>query len=135
MTYLLDTHVLIWMAESSGDLSGNISDVLRRSSSEDLAISAITPWEIAKKVSLGKLCLSLPLADWLTAAANPKGIRIVPLSIDISIEANTLPGEFHKDPADQIIVASARKHNLQLITADNRILAYPHVKTLDARKA
>ena len=134
MKYLLDTHVLIWMAEASERLCENVADLLQNSNAENLAVSAITPWEIAKKVSLGKLGLSLPLADWLGAVTGNRGLRIVPLSVDISIDANTLPGEFHKDPADQIIVASARKYSLQLITADRRILAYPHVHTINARK-
>ncbi|PIE63261.1 MAG: PIN domain nuclease [Desulfobacter postgatei] len=95
-------------------------------------MSAITPWEIAKKISLGKLALSLPLADWLAAATHSEGLTILPLSVDISIDSNSLPGQFHRDPADQIIVATARKHNLELITADSRILAYPHVRTLKA---
>ncbi len=95
-----------------------------------LALSAISIWEVAKKVSLGKLGLSIPIQEWMNRAANEKFIRLLPLSIAISLESTCLPGTFHKDPADQIIVATARVNNLTLLTSDQKIRAYPHVKTV-----
>ncbi len=92
-------------------------------------ISAISVWEVAKKVSLDKLTLSIPVRDWLVQATRKPFIEIIPLSVDIALESTILPGKFHKDPADQIIVASARQSNMTLLTSDRLILAYQHVKT------
>ncbi|MEK7752075.1 MAG: PIN domain-containing protein, partial [Acidobacteriota bacterium] len=63
-----------------------------------------------------------------------RGISVVPLTPDIAYDANHLPGAFHKDPADQIIVATARTHGLVLVTGDDKILQYHHVKTLRAKR-
>ena len=130
MKYLLDTHVLIWMVELPENLPTKISAILKKSTAADITVSAITPWEIAKKVSIGKLRLGCPVSDWLSKATNPKGISLMPLGVDVSVEANQLPGNFHKDPADQIITATARIHGLTLITVDEKLLKYPHVHTL-----
>ena len=56
-------------------------------------------------------------------------LEIIPLSVEIALESTILPGVFHKDPADQIIVASARQCNMMLLTTDQHIISYPHVKT------
>lgn len=74
MKYLLDTHVLIWMVEAPENLSPQVDALLRASTASEIAISAITPWEIAKKVSIGKLRLGCPVSDWLDKATNPDGI-------------------------------------------------------------
>jgi len=58
------------------------------------------------------------------------GVRVVELTPEIATESTRLPGEFHKDPADQIIVATARILKCKLVTSDERILKYPHVKTV-----
>ena len=71
-----------------------------------------------------------PVRQWFAAAIREPFVVLQPLTIDITHESNHLPGEFHRDPADQIIVATARVQRLTLITADPRILAYPHVRCL-----
>ncbi len=130
MKYILDTHVLIWMVEAPENLSAKVKTILQTATADEIAISAITPWEIAKKTAIGKLRLGCPVASWLKKATNSSGITLLPLGIDVSIESNQLPGIFHKDPADQIIVATARMHQLTLITVDKKLLEYPHVHTL-----
>jgi len=99
-------------------------------SNAPLGLSAISPWEVAKKVSIGKLDLSLPLRPWLVRATKQEGLTVLPLSTEVCLEANSLPGTFHRDPADQIIVATARLYKATLITSDKRILDYPHVASL-----
>ena len=94
-------------------------------------ISAISVWEVVKKVSIGRLTLSIPIRDWLVQATRKPFIEIIPLSVDIALESTVLPGVFHKDPADQIIVASARQCNMTLLTTDRHIISYQHVKTIN----
>ena len=130
MRYLLDTHVWIWARENPANVPQGVRKLILSPASMPLGLSEISPWEAAKKASARKLTLSAPVRQWLTDAVQAPFVRLLPLSIDVAYEANHLPGEFHRDPADQIIVATARQHDLTLITADRRILAYPHVRTL-----
>ena len=129
MKYLLDTNIWIWMVESHQSIPRNILSTLLEPENYPFYISAISVWEVAKKVSLDKLTLSIPVRDWLVQATRKPFIEIIPLSVDIALESTILPGKFHKDPADQIIVASARQSNMTLLTSDRLILAYQHVKT------
>jgi PIN domain nuclease of toxin-antitoxin system len=74
--------------------------------------------------------LSRPVGQWLTLALRFPGVRLLPLTPEIAVASTQLPGTFHKDPADQIIVATARVHGCPLVTADARILDYLHVETI-----
>jgi PIN domain nuclease of toxin-antitoxin system len=130
MRYLLDTHVWIWARDTPEKVPDQVRNIILNPESMPLGLSAISPWEAAKKAGAGRLTLSAPVRQWLNDAVCTPFVRLLPLSIDIAYESNHLPGEFHRDPADQIIVATARQHDLTLITADRRILAYPHVRTL-----
>jgi PIN domain nuclease of toxin-antitoxin system len=129
MKYLLDTNVWIWMVESHQSLPHKIISTLLEPDNYPLYISAISAWEVAKKVEIGKLMLSIPIRDWLLQATRKPFVEIIPLSVDIALESTMLPGKYHKDPADQIIVASARQCNMTLLTTDQLILSYQHVKT------
>ena len=129
--YLLDTNVWLWMVERPVTIPEKILPIVNNPLNYPFALSAISVWEVAKKVSLGKLGLSVPISGWMKKATNKIYIQILPLSIEVSVESTQLPGEFHKDPADQIIVATARQYNLIILTADRLILNYPHVKTCD----
>jgi PIN domain nuclease of toxin-antitoxin system len=95
-----------------------------------LGVSAISCWEIAKLVQLKRIVLPLPTVAWLDEALSYPNVRLLPLTPAIAADATALPGIFHKDPADQIIVATARIHSVSLLTADQKIRAYPHVQTL-----
>jgi PIN domain nuclease of toxin-antitoxin system len=72
----------------------------------------------------------MPHAEWSSRALAHSGVRLLELSPEIAAESTELPGDFHKDPADQIIVATARLHGCPLLTSDRKILDYPHVQTL-----
>ncbi|MEA3546960.1 MAG: type II toxin-antitoxin system VapC family toxin [Thermodesulfobacteriota bacterium] len=130
LKYIIDTNIWLWMVEDHNCIPEKIAPIISNAENYPFYLSAISIWEVAKKVSLGKLTLSIPIRDWLTKASRKPFIEIVPLSLDISLESTVLPGSFHKDPADQIIVASARQHNMVLLTADQKIIAYPHVRTI-----
>ncbi len=129
--YLLDTNVWLWMVERPVTIPEKILPIVNNPLNYPFALSAISVWEVAKKVSLGKLGLSVPISGWMKKATNKTYIQILPLSIEVAVESTQLPGEFHKDPADQIIVATARQYNLIILTDDRLILNYPHVKTCD----
>ena len=91
-------------------------------------MSAISCWEVAKLVEYGRLTLPCPVSDWLRQALAYPGVRLVELSPRVCVESTRLPGTFHRDPADQIIVATARVLDAPLMTADSKISADPHVK-------
>lgn len=130
MKFLLDTHVWIWYCEGSQRIPKKASQILRDISNSPISLAVISPWEAAKKASLGKLTFSIRTQDWIRRGTESLGIEIIPLLPNISYESNYLPQPFHRDPADQIIVATARVCELELITCDQRILDYQHVRTL-----
>lgn len=126
---LLDTHVWFWWVQGETRLNETHAQSLTKNAG-NLAASVFSCWEIAKLVSAGKIVLSVPLEEWIEQALVPSGVRLLPLTPRIAIESTQLPGDFHRDPADQIIVATARIHDCELLTVDTKILSYPHVKTL-----
>ena len=79
---------------------------------------------------IGRLVLSVPVDEWIEQALAYPGVRLLNLTPQIAVESTRLPGDFHRDPADQIIVATVRVLNVPLVTADERILAYPHVRAV-----
>jgi PIN domain nuclease of toxin-antitoxin system len=81
-------------------------------------------------VELGRLKLLCPIGRWFRQALGYPGVRILDLTPRIAIESTRLPGKFHFDPADQIIVAAARIHQCPLVTSDSKIAKYGHVKTI-----
>jgi PIN domain nuclease of toxin-antitoxin system len=98
---------------------------------DGLGVSVISCWEVAKLVEKARLQLSAGLSDWIDAALLYPGIHLLPLTPQIAVESTQLPGEFHNDPADPMIVATARTHDVPLLTADARIRAYEHVATAE----
>jgi PIN domain nuclease of toxin-antitoxin system len=81
-------------------------------------------------VSKGRLQLSKPVEDWVADALAPPEMRLLDLTREIAVASTKLPGTFHPDPADRMIVATARAWNVGLVTLDGAIRQYPHVKTL-----
>ncbi|MGR3178744.1 MAG: type II toxin-antitoxin system VapC family toxin [Candidatus Anammoxibacter sp.] len=92
-------------------------------------LSSISIWEVCKLHEKEKIKFSLPLRSWLNAAIT-KGILVKELSLDIYLESCNLPGSFHNDPADQLIVATSRLLNYRLITQDKKIINYKHVELI-----
>lgn len=127
---ILDTHIWVWWAHGSESLSDAQVQTIQASERDGIGVSTISVWEIAKLVEYGRLDVSCPLREWFEKALTYPGVRLVEMTPQIAIESTRLPGDFHSDPADQIIVATARVHDSPLVTADRRILAYPHVSTV-----
>lgn len=97
---------------------------------EAFFVSAISLWEVAKLVEKGRVTLPLSLADWFTAAISASGMGVLPITPEIATDSCNLPDGFHADPADQLIVATARIHECSSLTADGKILSYQHVKSM-----
>ncbi len=127
---LLDTHIWVWWVNESDQLSAKLADAIHWGVEDGLGISIISCWEVAKLVENGRLQLAFPVEQWLHSALNYPGVMLLDLTPKIVVESTQLPGAFHKDPADQLIVATARVHDCQLLTADAKITAYEHIKTL-----
>lgn len=129
--YLLDTCAWLDLNIAPELLSNEARAIIRRT--DYFAFSSISILEVSRKVSLGKLALSLSLEDWLAIALPSRRIRQLTITPEIAIETYRLPDEFHPDPADRIIVATARRNQLTLLTSDQRILEYSHVKSISSR--
>ena len=131
MRSLLDTHVLLWWLEGGKRLSRKQKRAIDRAGPDNpLAVSDITPWEIATLYELGRIRLRMALRDWLEAAVAPPLVARVPISPAVAAEVAVLPPTFHRDPADRIIVATARVHGLALLTSDERIADAGIVETI-----
>ncbi|MFM7369823.1 MAG: type II toxin-antitoxin system VapC family toxin [Sphaerospermopsis kisseleviana] len=128
---LLDTHIWLWLLHDPSQLSQTAQAAIESEESQNgLLVSAISVWEVAVKSSVGKLALPLPIDEWYELAQTHSGIIIEPLSPIDAIASTQLPDNFHKDPADRILVAIARHYKISLVTCDAKILNYPHVKTI-----
>lgn len=125
---ILDTHIWIWWVHGDGRLTPEYSDYVQEHEAEGLGICAISCWEVAKLVEVSKLVLPIPVTDWLTQALAYPGVRLLDLSPQVAVESTQLPSTFHRDPADQIIVATARVFQCPLVTIDQKIRAYAHVQ-------
>ena len=129
---VLDTHVLVWwLSTDRSRISTLVADrIIRELASGEVIVSSITAWEIAMLVAKNKLDLSVDILTWLDIAGQLEGLRFVPVDTVVAAKSNMLPGEFHADPADRIIVALARELGAALVTADEKIRRYPHVRTI-----
>jgi len=125
---VVDTHIWVWWVHGDSSLPASLRGLLESAEETGIAVSAISCWEVAKLVERGRLTLPCPVFDWLQQALSYPGVRLVELSPRICVESTQLPGEFHRDPADQLIVATARILDAPLVTVDGRLLQYAHVK-------
>jgi PIN domain nuclease of toxin-antitoxin system len=122
---LLDTHAWIWLFQGSTELSKNVIVKINQTGSQGkVFISAISVWELSMLVAKGRVTLSKSIHQWVEDSLSQPGVNLSLLTPVIAIESSFLPGEFHGDPADRIIVATARINNLILLTRDRKILQY-----------
>ncbi len=131
MKYLLDTHTWVWWHMHPENLSPKIKRLIgNKNSYEELLLSAISPWEFSKLLEKGKLGISCNPEDWIKTALQMPKFRLVHLTPILAYRSTVLPQPFHNDPADQIIVATAREENATILTKDQGILDYQHVQSL-----
>jgi PIN domain nuclease of toxin-antitoxin system len=123
---LLDTHVWIWAAEERIDeLSPRMLKLIDSASRSGLVlISAISAWEIAMLAERNRIALSAEPLQWIEKAVSVPGVRIIELTPRIAVGSTRLPGNPHADPADRILMATARDAGARLVTRDKRILRY-----------
>ena len=132
MTLLLDTHVWIWSQEQPEKLGRRAAKALLAPEHVNV-VCTISTLEIARLLAVDTISLTIPLDTWIADSLRGLEATTVTVTHEIAAEAYSLPPTFHKDPADRILVAVARIHQLILLTADERILQYPHVRTMDAQ--
>ena len=134
---VLDTHVLIWAIHEDSRLGFAAQRMIEADGREScVGVSAITPWEIALLTERGRLRLDRDVVEWIEAVLDLPGLRLLPVEPAIAVASVRLPSAFTRDPADRLIVATARHHDGRLLTADRAILDYGaagHVRTVDAR--
>lgn len=132
MKLLLDTHIWIWSQEAVDRLGvearKRLSDLRQPS-----FVSSISSLEIARLIGRGLLSFQQTFPRWRDESLRALDAATLDVTHEIAWEAYNLPGVFHADPADRILVATARLHDLVLVTADDLILKYRQVKSLDAR--
>lgn len=128
---VLDTHTLAWWVANDPTLSKRAKTAIERElAGGEIIVSAISAWEIAMLVEREKLVLSMDVGSWLSTVLAIEAGRFIPVDPEIAVKPVELPGEFHKDSADRMIVATARKLAVPLVTKDEKIRAYAHVKTI-----
>ena len=134
---LLDTHCWLWIQSGGeGELSpAVIAEIEQAGERGALLVSAMSVWELSMLAAKNRVILRTPLLEWVREALKTPGLSLVPLSPEIAVDRTQLPGQFHGDPADRIIVASARYTGATLLTRDRGILSYSkqlHVRAIAA---
>ncbi len=130
---VLDTHALIWWVNGDSKLSVRARKVIELEMTVDggkILISAITAWEIAMLINKNHLVLTMDLNEWLDTVVSIDAVQFVPIDNEVAIQSVQLPGDFHPDPADRMITALARHYSAMLVTSDDKIRNYRHVKTI-----
>jgi PIN domain nuclease of toxin-antitoxin system len=125
---LLDTHVWLWWVNGDSSLPAAARTTIREHEVDGLGVSIISCWEVAQKTSADRLALDREVDQWLDHALKYPGVHLLDLSLAIVQESVRLPAEFHRDPADRFLVATARVLDIALLTEDTRIRRYAHVR-------
>jgi len=121
---LLDTHMWVWWLTGDPALTARERTALDAAATAgELCLAAISLWEAQMLHARKRLALPLPFADWLRRAAAPAVVTLLPLDVPVIAALDHLPARLHGDPADRLIVATARTHRLPLATRDLRIRA------------
>ena len=133
---LLDTHVLVWLVLGERMLRTQAREAVHEASRQDrILVSAITAWEIGVLASKKRIDLHRDAMEWVRGVLSFAGVSLVPLEPEIAVASTCLPWEMHADPADRILVATARHLGATLVTADRALLEFArqgHFKGMDA---
>jgi PIN domain nuclease of toxin-antitoxin system len=133
---LLDTHVLIWAMLNEPRLGRQAARAINAAARQDrLAVSAITPWEVALLEKKGRITLQKSALEWIREALARPGVSLIPLEPEIAVASTRLPFDMHADPADRILVATARHFGAILVTADKALLDVAKKKSFLAMDA
>lgn len=130
---LLDTHTWVWFMQGSDKFNAaTIKKIETGIQNRTVHIAAISQWELAMLIQKSRIVLNEPALVWMQSAIEKLHLKVLPLTADIAIESTELPGEFHGDPADRMIVSTARIHQLTILTRDAKILQYAQLKHVRA---
>ena len=127
---VLDTHIWIWWTTNINRLRASQLSAITENETDQIGVSTISCWEVAKLTERQKLILPVTLEEWFEEALEYAGVTLLDLTPEIAITSSRLPGNFHRDPADQLIVATALFYDCPLVTSDQKIRNYPHVITI-----
>jgi len=125
---LLDTHIWVWWVSRPDRLQPRHRELLEVGVDRVFGVSIISCWEVAKLVQCGRLKLDRSVGLWIESALVEPGVSLLHLHPLIVVESTQLPPPFHRDPADQLLVATARVLQCPILTEDSKIAAYPHVR-------
>lgn len=130
MPYLLDTCAILFIAENTTDLSPATLKVIDTATAGEVFVSAISVAELACLQERGRITLKQHWRAWWDALLKRTAWTCLPITAEIMAEAYSLPPPTHRDPADRVLIATARLERLTLVTNDGKIRAYPHVATV-----
>ncbi|WP_072016100.1 type II toxin-antitoxin system VapC family toxin [Leptolyngbya sp. KIOST-1] len=125
---ILDTHAWIWWMNESSALSRKAINAI--ANADQIAIPAISCWELAMLDSKGRISLSMDVQVWLDIAFQRPRVILLPLTPEIAVLSTRLPGDFHGDPADRLIVASSLIHKASLISKDEKIRQWQYLPVI-----
>lgn len=134
--YILDTHAWIWLLDGKKELEGIplLQELESASEESRLSVVSISMWEIAMLESKGRIGFRIPCLQWIQNALKLPGLSLVPISAEVAADSAHLPGDFHGDPADRLIVAGTRSIGGTLVTRDRAILRYAeqgHIRAVE----
>jgi PIN domain nuclease of toxin-antitoxin system len=133
---VLDTHALVWLMQGNERVGPRSRALIAAAAEADAAfVAAISAWEIAMLVAKDRLALDRDVGEWLDAALGLPGLRLAALDPVVAVDSTRLPGDVHGDPADRLIIATARRHAAVLITDDRLILEYGAAGHVKAHRA
>ncbi len=125
---LLDTHAWIWWVTESSSLSAGAKRAIARS--DELGISVISCWEVAMLVAKQRIGFNIDVQAWIDLALQRPQVRLIPLDPTIAVLSIRLPGEFHPDPVDRMIVATCLTYGVPLVSKDQSIASWGHISVI-----
>ena len=135
MKILLDTHVFIWYVNGNTEIGKRLKNQIDEAiQSHSIYLASISLWEISMLDMKQRIILEMPCLEWINCAIEETHTQVLPITPTIAVESSNLPGKFHGDPADRLIVATARAEGLVLATRDANILDYGKSKLLSVLK-
>lgn len=127
---VLDTHVWLWWISNPGEMSASARKTIDHEMADgEICISSISAWEVAILVKKGRLDLTMSAEDWIARSEALPFLRFIPVNNRIALKSAHLPGQLHDDPADRIIIATTITLGGTLVTKDDKIRKYEHVRS------
>ncbi|MBI3328188.1 MAG: type II toxin-antitoxin system VapC family toxin [Nitrospinae bacterium] len=128
---VLDTHAWIWWVSGLERLPSRTRRLIGEAVEQQaIYLSSISVWEVALLVARGRLQLTMTVDDWVAKSEALPFVHFVSVDNAIALKSVQLPGPLHSDPADRIIIATALTLGFPLVTRDEKISRYPHIRTI-----